>query len=312
MIKSPYIFFIKSKEGFNRMKKIWIIFSLSLGILFPISIFCQSPPLGVLPMKFNSSFAGSTGTSRLVSNFSYQNHNNSISGDSYGLALSYDNYFPGIRSGIGITTSGYSSRSTYNEEKVKHQSANVTVVIAPKFSIKGKYTISPSLDFSYINIYSDVLSYYPSWNYGTHAGISSRFGLLFNARNYYIGYSIRIFRSDGLKYLYRNYFSSVLQLGYTFQKSENAKFSFTPQIALPITDESDYLLFWPAYNLSFRYQKYIIGLIGYDYVPSGIQLGWQNNGWRLLLSNEFGNTYRANLSMRYIFNIDKKSLNILY
>ena len=276
-------------------------------------LFSQSPPLGVLPMRFNSSFAGSIGNSRLVSDFSFQNKNDTYPSNGFGLNLSYDNYIPSIRSGIGITTSGYSSRSTYNEEKVKHQSANVTVVIAPKYSIKGKYTISPSLDFSYINIYSDVLSYYyPSWNYGTHTGISSRFGLLFNARNYYIGYSIRIFRSDGLKYLYRNYFSSILQVGFTFQKSENSKFSFTPQLALPITDDSDYLLFWPAYNLSFRFNKYIIGLIGYYYIPNGIQLGWQNMGWRFLLSNEFGDTYRANLSMRYIFNHDKKSINILY
>ena len=54
--------------------------------------------------------------------------------------------------------------------------------------------------------------------------------------------------------------------------------------------------------------------------PIGFQLSCQNNGWRTQLSNQFKDPYTidtnkidytANLSMRYIFNRDKKSIHIL-
>ena len=294
------------------MKNLFITILFCAGIHNVQPAFSQISPIGALPMQYNPSFAGTVGNSRVATNISYHFQNKYYSRKGYGLNLSYDNYFPKIRSGIGITAHANGSTNDDDYYITDQQSAGISFIIAPKISLKGKYTISPSLQVSYQNFFQNYNSWYQYYEDGHSTGLVGTAGILFNASHYYIGYSIRIFNSCGLRYRYNDKIHSFLQFGYTFQKSENAKFSFTPQIALPITDESDYLLFWPAYNLSFRYQKYIIGLIGYDYVPTGIQLGWQNNGWRLLLSNEFGGTYRANLSMRYIFNMDKKSLNILY
>lgn len=321
------------------MKKYCIVFILSTVIVFPTTVFSQYLPVGLMPMEYNSSFAGSAGNSRIYSNTYYRPLSEEYSkGSQFGFYASYDKFLPKLRSGIGFKTSGitssYSGSYYYSDAKSKLRVFNFSAIIAPKISIKGKYTISPSLELGYNNnlfqfnyfqfIYDDQIG---ERIQGEHIQnrFSSRASILFNASNYYLGYMVRIYQSKRSYYSDSDDFDfySAFQFGYSFQKSIVSKFSFTPQLVFPLVANSNSIeWYWPAYNLSFRYEHLIIGAINQFNIayPIGFQLGWQKNGWRILLSNQFKDPYTnetnkvdytANFSLRYIFNQDKKSIHIL-
>lgn len=307
------------------MKKYCIVFIMSAVLVFPATVFSQYYlPVGLMPMEYNSSFAGSAGNARISSNMSFAHNNNEQREyNGYGLHASYDKYLPKLRSGIGIVASELTSTSIYKFDwnpLQKYRLSNISLAIAPKISIKGKYTISPSIDLSYYHSESIIKD--PIRQFSINNGFSSAASILFNASNYYIGYMARIYQSESNSY-YSYYgefdFYSAFQFGYSFQKNIDSKFSFTPQFVFPMVANSNSIeWYWPAYNLSFRYNHFIISAINQFNIsyPIGFQLGWQKNGWRVLVSNEFKDIYRedqytAHLSMRYIFNQDKKSIHIL-
>jgi len=300
------------------MQRATFLFLAIIFMSFFHGAYGQYLPIGILPMEYNPSFAGSVGNSRLITNFSlYSSDNNEYGKTSGGIDLSYDKYFPAIRSGIGITTNGSYTNGTYPSygppvHEDSYWSSSIDLMIAPKISIKGKYTISPSIGIKYINqihrnreqknSYVDVFA------------IKS--GILFNTSKYYIGYAIEYNFDHFYSSNYYDYsgLTTAFQLGYTFQKSIDSKFSFTPQLALPLFIGSGFEVYWPSYNLSFRYASFILGATSQFMIeyPTGFQLGWQNKGWRILLSNDFTDKYTANFTLRYIFNHDKKSRNIMY
>ena len=304
------------------MQRVTFLFFAMLIMSLCQSAYCQYPPIGILPMEYNPSFAGSVGNSRIVSNLSYYkssfwNNTNVLTAGRFDL--SYDNYYPSIRSGVGVIfNESYHSQIINDSIISKVWSSSIDLILAPKISIKGKYTISPSFGIKYMSHYgwSDRLQ-------NTFSdGFAIQSGILLNTSHYYIGYAIEYYFND---FHYWNNFrnfdlTSVFQFGYTFQKSIDSKLSFTPQLALPILISPGIDVYWPSYILSFRYKNYILGATSqfeYSY-PTGFQLGWQNNGWRILFSNDFSERndflkrYAANLTLRYIFNHDIKSRNILY
>ena len=289
------------------MQRVTFLFFAFAIMSFSHDAYSQYLPIGILPMEYNPSFAGSVGNSRIVSNFIYKEPydglNYSVSG-LYEFDLSYDNYFPALRSGIGIVTKvGSYDVDRYSGIDLKIWNTSTELAIAPKISINGKYTLSPSMSLKY----NKFFTYHTETWHRSSDNFYSKFGLLFNASHYYIGYAAEYhYGSSGL--------TTALQFGYTFQKSIDSKFSFTPQFALPIIISPGIYVYWPSYNLSFRYGSFILGAISqFEYTyPTGFQLGWQNKGWRILLSNDFTDRYISNLTLRYIFNHDKKSIHIFY
>ncbi|MBC7923087.1 MAG: hypothetical protein H7Z75_18565, partial [Ferruginibacter sp.] len=120
------------------------------GLLLSLAGYGQgiNLPLGALPMQYNGSFAGETNGPRISSNFGLQTARR-FYGRTYLAIASYDQFIPAIRSGIGLTV-GYGdfySIYTINASRRSYSSENyqVALAIAPKFSIKGKFTLSPSL-----------------------------------------------------------------------------------------------------------------------------------------------------------------------
>jgi hypothetical protein len=237
-------------------------------------------PLGALPMQFNPSFAGQVGGPRFNSNLNYlYNSSSSSSTQGANIYASYDQFISAIRSGIGITAGyGYSSLKGYGFNTLGNYTsggANVSVAIAPKFSFKGKYTLSPSLDFSFgastieaeFRPPFDTLFDYLN---GNHYGLNSRAGLLFNSNKLYVGYSINLLsRAIGdtpinpAGNVRSGYFESYLQAGYTFQKNSESKFSFTPQLVVEVYRnmyENKISIRPGSYNLNFRYKEFIWGL----------------------------------------------------
>lgn len=143
-----------------------------------------------------------------------------------------------------------------------------------------------------------------------HRQLLSKGGLLFNTRKYYIGYSATI--------LNRNYLNGekvqesfvpwqTIQTGYTFQKNPESDFSFTPQLAFSIGLGDEGTFFSGKRNLTARYKRYLAGVnTAGPFI--GVQLGYQINKWRLMLSqhvtsiDEGDIPGKGNISLRYLFN----------
>lgn len=292
------------------MQRAVILFIAFIILCFSHEANCQYLPIGVLPMEYNPSFAGSVDDTRIIGDLRYSDYKKSLTGAGMGLAISADKFISKIKSGIGFVAKGY-KELPLDPGIDNYRYGNFSLIFAPKFSLKGKYTISPSIDIKYscINFGAD----FPYNDNSKFMGFSGNIGLLINTQNYYFGYALRVFKSDDLKNIYSEKLYSAIQAGYSFIKVDS-KFCFTPQIAIPIIGNEDISILWPSYNLGLRYDKLLFAALSqFDYAyPTGFQLGWQKKGWRYLISNDFAGGYAANLTIRYIFNHDKKSLNILY
>ncbi|CAN5469321.1 hypothetical protein BH23BAC1_BH23BAC1_23330 [soil metagenome] len=249
------------------------------------------------PMEINSSFAGEGGAPRLSSNFLlYTFRHTDRKEFNYDIRTSYDQFIPQIRSGVGITAHTSSWESNFSSR------LGIGIAIAPKFSVKGKYTFSPSLDFHY----SSVNPYNTAWPFLSekHGRIQSNFGLLLNTKKYYIGYSVslmnRIFFNNDQPSLARDEFRSNIHGGYTFQRSPNSNFSFTAQLAFLIVHNREFQESWVfiPFNFTFRQKILIWGISN-----AGLHLGLQNARLRLMISNNLGipnENHISNLSFRYL------------
>lgn len=275
-------------------------------------------------MQYNPAFAGEAGSPRFSSNFGL-NAIGSIRDNSYAFNTSYDQFIPAIRSGIGFSGGFY---STSSNRFFSSSGYSFALAVAPKFSLKGKYTVSPSLDLSY-GANDQISKTLPNTNSTIRQvngyDLQSRAGLLVNTRKWYIGYSVEIplrnayrFRGfDGLvippssdtTLTSTKKFNSYWQFGYTFQRSSESKFSFTPQVVFRTgwdpslrfgRNNGFRYLSLVAINLNFRYQKFIWGINN-----TGIHLGWQTDKVRVMLSNGFGyngreSGYIGNATFRYM------------
>lgn len=290
------------------------------GVLLSFNCYGQNGfleyPLGALPMQYNPSFAGETGAGRLSTSSSYQIYTlaptspDAHRDHNFSTYSSYDQFIPGIGTGIGITT-GYLGVRGLNAHLNAYY---ISAAIAPKISIKGKYTLSPSLDLSFLP-YRTLFN--GSSNPSTTSqgvSLSSKAGLLFNSNKYYIGYSVVIFIRNKVSLpekttFYYKDFLSYLQFGYTFQRSPESKFSFTPQFALSLSEKrhpDDDVVGFDGINLNFKYTQYIGG-----FNNSGVHLGYQNEKMRLMVSKSINNLIGIpgsfNLSFRYIFKQDNQN-----
>jgi hypothetical protein len=284
-----------------------------MALLLSLSCYGQwgvNLPVGVMPMQFNSSFAGEAEALRLNTTFSYYYSKfdqdlQRQQGAAYHASL--DKFIPALKSGIGFTVSkvtytSKSRRSKFEEHETDSDagSYSLAVAIAPKLSIKGKYTFSPSLDFSYRRY--NRISYFSqdrvqsNWLY-------SRIGLLFNTQKYYVGYSAFLIQDYGRQWLPDPGFFSYLQAGYTFQRSPESKFSVTSQLMYLLTDrdlKDGRVVIWP--NLTFRYSQFMAGIN-----HTGIHIGFQSEKTRIVLSSylwgsrEAGPFSSGNMAVRHIF-----------
>lgn len=212
------------------------------AILWSIASNGQGPldvPVGVMPMKFNSSFAGETDALRLNTAFSYfymkepSSMGRETTHHSLGYQASLDKFIPAIKSGIGfaVGNGSYQNRDSYlgEDDISRRYHFFIGAAIAPKFSIKGKYTLSPSLNIGFSKVrYSDISELSQENSHDNQ--LSSSLGLLFNTQKYYVGSSFHLFSHrwfSGLKPLFLSpRFAFNLQAGYSFQRSQDSKFSF--------------------------------------------------------------------------------------
>jgi hypothetical protein len=278
------------------------------AILFSSDLHSQEMPLGSLPMLYNGGFAGEAGEARFNTGVGIRKSNFSDSNLTLSY-LSYDQFIPKVRTGIGITlvTGHMDVRDTLSLEYDGINSTSVITSLSPKFSSNGKYTLAPFVDFKYTYSYYKLgdltsgLYLKPGWN------TSLRTGILLNSKKYYVGFTLEGLRSDTRKF---NDFpdmpigsafpgkklieSLVIQAGYTFQRLPESRFSFTPHVAYTYSPSHGKLRSTPLFvNLMFRYNKFLWSLNS-----NGLGIGFQNERFRIMLSQNF-NT-KGNLTMRFV------------
>jgi hypothetical protein len=276
--------------------------------------------VGILPTEYNSGFAGETGSPRLNTVVGMEAYENST--DHYGTYASYDQFIPSIRSGVGLTV-GYNQFTFGNRQGGGYFSTGNNVLfalaVAPKLSMGGKVTLSPSVDFSFRPSRGEW-NQYQVGNQTRGYAVGSRVGLLLNTEKFYAGYSVHLVdhfntraKNDTIDFRTRGRgerFESYWQFGYTFGRGTESKFSFTPQLVFRTgTDRyafRGFRLFDPIdFNLNFRYKKFICGVNGSN--QRSVHVGWQTDRLRIMLSDNLAYTrrydqgYAANLALRYIF-----------
>ncbi len=243
-----------------------------------LSTLCQGQfaPLGTMPMYYNSSFAGGGDVPRFNTILIYEDYRNF---NSIGSQSSFDMFVPAIGSGIGIT-SGISRFGGIWANRINY---NLGLAIAPKFSLGGKVTISPSID---VMLLKGVSSNF------TYNGVNSRAGLLVNTSKFFVGYSMNFFSlykhesSYSTETIKRNFTDShegMFQMGYTFQRSTDSKFSVTPQILAVVntyTQTGRLGIGFAKFLVNFRYNKFLYGVS-----DDGLHVGYQSQRLRIMAFN---------------------------
>jgi hypothetical protein len=303
----------------------------------------QQIPVGALPTTYNGGFAGEAGAMRIAS-YSSLDYNRIARSDgrhwgSAGTSISVDNFIAKIRSGIAITAGYNAAGSVYSNH-------SISMAISPKFSYKGKITFAPFADFSFDY---DKIRFpdFPSSSYPTNYNANSygiRTGFLINSAKAYLGLSANVLDyatattpliKDRLRFL--SEMSYQVQTGYTFQRTPESKFSFTPQIVVSYAhfsfeDQQNHVtkkytaISLIDFNMMFRYKKLITG-----FNCNGIVLGYQNSRFKLQIAGFHTKSYftkfmkisekthfqttwfvaapwSGSVSLRYIFN--KKTLKM--
>jgi hypothetical protein len=281
-----------------------------IGIVLSLQMFAQDIPLGMLPMQHNGGFSGEGEKARFVVGGGIRPSGSGVRRNNY--FGSYDQFFPKLRSGIGVTLIGSQWSGSYNLQRLAARSNSLMLSFSPKFSYKGKHTFAPFMDWSvsYLNVTPD------DNNTGFLKDVFSgygRIGVLYNNSKFYAGiayYLISITSGKDLPlfYLDRNQ-EARLQAGYTFQKLPESKFSFTPHVVSFITYSDYYITGFRLFisfdfNVMFRYKKFLwsFNSTGFWLLKNtGAGLGYQNKKFRIFFNQGIFYGYRqSTLALRYV------------
>ena len=271
--------------------------------------FAQMQWVNAIPTAYNPSFAGSSGNLRVstINSISPYKYTNSWQIGTHNSIL-VDHFIGKIHTGIAMGA----SYTNYNYDPYHIKTISGNLAIAPKFSRKEKFTISPSVEFG-IHSYKVNNQYYDnlsqSWRQDTtfdkdhHYTMGSlRVGLMFNTKKFFLGGTFNNFLSisDNPEF-FLGYMSFIS--GYTFKKNDESDLSLTPVIILmsPIYLANIYL--------SMKYKKFLAGADLY----TSIMLGYESKKFRAMVIQRYpfiknsssrfleGPGYSMQLSLQYKF-----------
>ncbi len=177
------------------MRKIYILLLL-LSILFIKAGFAQDSQFSQFyasPIYLAPSFAGSTDGDRIALN--YRNQWPSISKSFQTYSLSYDHYFPHLKSGVGLILfreqAGASVLAT----------TNIGLAYSYKFKFRSGWRVSPGLSFFYtqrnidftsVEFYDEIISGTETTEQdilGKKADVDASFSVLTYNKNLWLGFT---------------------------------------------------------------------------------------------------------------------------
>lgn len=301
------------------------ILTITVALFCNFQAVAQSPMSGVLPMQFNPAFAGATGSPRVGVSTHLSSYSKFFNRQNY--AFSYDNFMPKLKSGIGIH-GGYTRlarNEPYADELGNTHDVNFGLSVAPKFSFKGKYTLSPAVEIN-ANLKNTNYEHFSQKldRVKTSLQPQLRFGIALNGRKFYIGVSYHINGSLGYELggrptnmggdrIISTSPRSYLQMGYNFQRRDDSKFSFSPQIVFLRLKTNEhygnqeynhvYHVLTPILNFRYKHVCWGLSYEGYEGVKA--MIGWQNKNMKISFITS--GTSNGQLSLRYIFNTKSTS-----
>jgi len=292
------------------MKK-YTLFTLTILFTSTIS-FSQLLPVGFIPLERNGSFAGMADQGRLTLNV---NQTFETSTKAYGYYASYDKFIKSLSTGIGLTAYRFKYEPFLMSDSRQVYSGNrLELAIAPKLSVKGKYTVSPSVKVTYgtshefSTLGKEVID-------RDLENFEVTTGLGLNTTKYYLGYAVRFFKKNEENLFTGEPFStadfySVLEGGYSFSGREDSKFSFTPQVAIHLFSKNRVSDFDINVNARFQISNFIFGHTFRSYQSTrqglfGAYIGFQRESFRAVLL--FDSFRSLELNVRFLIpNKDKK------
>lgn len=323
------------------MKKLYFLFLIViLGICE--KTFAQSRWIGIMPMEFNPSFAGNSGGHRLVT-FAGYTYTRSGVGRSKGdysnrfdkestpiLAFSYDNFISKLSTGIGFFASCSEGSSVAN---FKFSGLKTGIVISPKISFKGKYTIAPSLGLTYKYFGFSFDDFDSNRIKGKYDALNLSAGLLFNTERFYLGYSYYfrpikgndtfiyyedIKQSDAFTKLY-----GIVQTGFKYQRNKESVTSYSLQAAVRVDKYFEWTNLFNNLSFTVKHKKVLFGAAtaeGLDYLLNGLPakdaiyagIGYQTSKLKIFYSQDLTNLqfrYRGELSCRLFLPNKNKAIS---
>jgi hypothetical protein len=289
-------------------------------------------PIGYSPTQYNGGFAGEAGVPRLnVTAHLTDWWTNNYPNPYYGMELSYDNFFRKIRSGVALTVRNETWQSPYS----KYSTNSGSLIIAPKFSFLGRYTLSPFARFNLVGAKSeyatgDMNNPVFRSTHGLYATANS--GFLLNSSNAYLGVTIGTMHQQfypkitlPAQYVRQPKIDWAWQAGYTFQRTPESNFSVTTQVAMSLhrwsyrrtlsngaTEiVSEKIVYINDLSVMFRYKRWLAGVNEQDiglkqnffkaWKDPDFTIGYQVKNFRVLINQNYSKyNYVAKVGIRYI------------
>jgi len=168
------------------LKRVLIVLSI---VLYFQGVEAQSL-LQSKPLDYNAGFAGSKTYDRLSFQF------NEIGENSRDAYFSYDRLVKPLKGGIGFYGNRKMKDNVFENSNIQHELTKVGAAYSPKFIIKNKYQISPSILIDYSRYNYQKTSTLDETNSlllkeNDFGFIGSNIGVLANSKNGYVGYTFK-------------------------------------------------------------------------------------------------------------------------
>jgi hypothetical protein len=284
----------------KNMKK--IVLMIAIVTLGAGNLRAQSSQLTGQPLLVNPAFAGSMGVGRISFNtianniLFYQNINQNVS---------YDFFLNKMSTGIGLSF-GYTNCNPLRYNFKNNVNTFAELAIAPKISLKGKYTLSPAASVNYTHNTSSFPPFFPQ-----RENVNITGGLMFNSKKFYTGYTYK--RSLNFNTGY-----STFLVGGIFQRSNESDFSFAPSALWHFGKHNLHGLHYidPNYqyspgvsllpkliNMNFRYKRILwgAGIKFTPYSPAFLMVGYQSKNTKFKITTSLSPLRYQEFTIRYLF-----------
>ncbi|GAL83219.1 hypothetical protein MYP_445 [Sporocytophaga myxococcoides] len=313
------------------MKNIYFLFLMIVVVGMCEKTHAQSRWIGIMPMEYNPSFAGNSGGHRSVAFAGYtssEGGRKSYKGDDHlfpktstpVLGVSYDNFIPKIASGVGFFASWMHSHERRSRDDLKVSGLKTGIVISPKISLKGKYTIAPSLGLTYKYSEGEYWDLYKS----KYEAFNLSVGLLFNTERFYLGYAnyynpfkgedILLFFEDFKQTKVYGWTYGLIQTGFKYQRTKMSKTSYTLQAVFRIREYTTWIGLVNNISLTVKHNKLLFGVTAAEgvmgpifYTPPQDELhvgiGYQTSKFKIFYSQDLINLkfrYRSEITCRLL------------
>lgn len=275
-------------------KKVLIV---SLIVLSFLGVRAQSL-LHSKPLDYNAGFSGSKTYDRISFHF------NEVSENSRNAYFSYDKLIKPLKGGIGLYGNRKKMTNHFDKSSKRYELTKVGAAYSPKFIVKGKYQIAPSLVIDYSRFNYQKTSILDETNSllveeDSYGFIGSDIGVLANSKNGYLGYTFK------KQYGEANTLLHSFQTGYILNLDKKINLIFDGRYNHGSQIDDLWRTYTSQINMAYQYgilfvgaglndTKYVSGMLGVKLINLKI-----NAAYHILKPENISN---VELGVQYVFN----------